>query len=86
MNIVERGVGGAILQHEDGRRMFVAGDLPVAEMPSNTPISALHDRSRMVKAQQFDKLDAMLGSVRARAALLSPPRSMPLMRKTLKLV
>ena len=80
--IVERGSGGSILQHEDGRRVFVAGELPVAEMPSNTPLSGLHDRARMAKAQQFDKLGAMIKSLKAGAALVAPGRAMPLMRKS----
>ena len=80
--IVERGTGGSILQHEDGRRVFVAGELPVAEMPSNTPLSSLHDRARMAKAQQFGQLDTLLGSLKARVALAAPARSMPLLRKS----
>lgn len=80
-SIVERGVGGSILQHEDGRRVFVAGELPVAEMPSNTKLSSLNDRTRMAKSLQFGMLDSMLGGLRARPAMARPTRSMPLMRK-----
>ena len=80
--IVDRGTGGAILERQDGRRMFVAGELPIAEMPSNTPLSGLHDRARMAKALQFSKLDAMVGSLKARGALVAPDRAMPLMRRS----
>jgi len=81
-SIVERGSGGSILQHKDGRRVFVSGDLPVAEMPSNTPLSGLHDRSRMAKALKFDMLDSMMGAMRARGSLVAPDRAMPLMCKS----
>ena len=80
--VVDRGTGGAILQRQDGRRMFVAGELPIAEMPSNTPLSGLHDRARMAKALQFSKLDAMVGIIKARPALAAPDRAMPLMSRS----
>jgi hypothetical protein len=84
--IVERGVGGSILQHEDGRRVYVAGDLPVAEMPSNTPIAGLHDRARMAKAQKLEQLEDLVKSLRDSPALAAPKVSMPLLSRAFRSV
>lgn len=81
-SIVERGVGGSILQHEDGRRVFVSGELPVAEMPSSTKLSSLQDGARMAKAQRFAALDDMVKSLRVRPALVAPAVALPLLKRT----
>lgn len=66
MKVADQGVGGAILEHEDGRRVFVAGELPVPVPATPLDLSSLEDEARMAKALRADALDAMLASLRQR--------------------
>lgn len=56
--VVDRGVGGAILEHPGGRRVFVAGDLPIPDEPAKlTDLSALERRAGMPRATRLDDLE-----------------------------
>ena len=64
MKVIDQGVGGAILEHEDGRRVFVAGELPIPAPAVPLDLSSLEDKARMAKALRADDLEAMLAGLR----------------------
>lgn len=82
MKVVDQGVGGAILEHEDGRRVFVAGELPVPVPATPLDLSSLEDKARMAKALRAVDLDAVLAVLRQRPMRRAAPASgLPLVFK-----
>lgn len=56
--VVDRGESGAILEHEDGRRIFVAGDLGVPDdSPHFRDVAGLEDAGRAPKKRRVSDLE-----------------------------
>lgn len=56
--VVDRGVGGSILEHPDGRRVFVAGELPIPDEPTAfSKVADLERRAGMPRARVLEELE-----------------------------
>jgi hypothetical protein len=62
--VIDRGEAGSIVEHEDGRRVFIAGDLGLPEDPSRLDLAGLEDKARTPKSPKLaDRVGAARGEV-----------------------
>ena len=73
--VVDRGAGGAIMEREDGRRFFVAGDVPAAEEPDALSWDESGTPAPLEKADPVALLGHAIAGFGARwsAEVLEPP-------------
>lgn len=58
MKVVDQGEAGAIVEHEDGRRVFVAGQLPLEEGQHKfSDLAGLENKGRQAKAPKISDLE-----------------------------
>lgn len=56
--VVDQGESGSIVEHEDGRRVFVAGDMGLPDQPSKfSDLAGLEDKGRQAKPPKISDLE-----------------------------